>query len=320
MGTIDKLNPGKLFIKKLERQAKIPIRKTMQSAGVDIYLMEDLQIAPGEQKVMGTGIAIEIPSGYYGQLAVRSSFAIKGLTVEGGVIDSDYRDELKVIFRNQGSQEIREEKGGKAVAQLLIVKIGLIDVEEVEKLTTTERKGGFGSTDRNEQVFLVEIQEWSNTKWQVDPRAEDLLKEYQDLFPEQLPAGLPPKREVDHRIDLEPGSKPPWRPLYRMSPLELDELKKQIEEMLERGAIQPSRSPYGAPILFIKKKGGELRMCVDYRELNKITVKNRYPIPLIEDLIDRLEGATVFSKIDLRSGYNQVRIREQDIEKTAFRS
>lgn len=114
---------------------------------------------------------------------------------------------------------------------------------------------------------------------------------------------LPPEREVDHRIELEPGSKPPWRPVYRMSPLELDESKKQLDDLLKRGAIRPSRSPYGAPIIFVKKKGGELRMCIDYRELNKITKKNRYPIPLIDDLIDRLKDATVYSKIDLRSGW-----------------
>src|ERR1700735_4238071 len=100
-----------------------------------------------------------------------------------------------------------------------------------------------------------------------------------------------------------------------MSPLELDELRKQLDELITSGYIQPSRSPYGAPILFVKKKSGELRMCVDYRALNKMTIKNKYPIPLIDDLIDRVHGAKVFSKIDLRSGYYQVRIHPDDIEK-----
>ncbi|KAL0411105.1 UNVERIFIED_CONTAM: Transposon Ty3-G Gag-Pol polyprotein [Sesamum latifolium] len=105
-----------------------------------------------------------------------------------------------------------------------------------------------------------------------------------------------------------------------MAPVELQELKKQLEELLEKGFIQPSTSPWGAPVLFVKKKDGSMRLCVDYRQLNRVTVKNKYPLPRIDDLLDQLKGATTFSKIDLRSGYWQLRIAEKDIPKIAFRT
>ncbi|KAL4028422.1 hypothetical protein IC575_011619 [Cucumis melo] len=105
-----------------------------------------------------------------------------------------------------------------------------------------------------------------------------------------------------------------------MAPAELKELKVQLQELLDKGFIRPSVSPWGAPVLFVKKKDGSMRLCIDYRELNKVTVKNRYPLPRIDDLFDKLQGATVFSKIDLRSGYHQLRIKDEDVPKTAFRS
>ena len=105
-----------------------------------------------------------------------------------------------------------------------------------------------------------------------------------------------------------------------MAPAELEELKKQLEDLIEKGFVRPSISPWGAPVLFVKKKDGSMRLCVDYRELNKVTIKNRYPLPRIEDLFDQLHGAMIFSKIDLRTGYHQLRIKRDDIPKTAFRT
>ena len=105
-----------------------------------------------------------------------------------------------------------------------------------------------------------------------------------------------------------------------MSPVELEAMRKELDKLLANGSIEPSVSPYGAPVLFIKKKDGDLRMCIDYRALNNITIKNRFPIPLIDDLTDLLHGAQIFTKIDLRSGYNQIRIYDDDVEKTAFRT
>ncbi|KAL5570693.1 hypothetical protein UlMin_020290 [Ulmus minor] len=152
-------------------------------------------------------------------------------------------------------------------------------------------------------------------------RPEDVLvvKDYLEVFPEDL-LGLPPDREIEFEIELLPGTQPISKAPYRMAPAELQELKKQLQELLDKGFIRPSYSPWGAPVLFVKKKDGTMRMCIDYRELNKVTIKNKYPLPRIDDLFDQLQGAAVFSKIDLRSGYHQLSVREKDIPKTAFRT
>ncbi|GJV45617.1 putative reverse transcriptase domain-containing protein [Tanacetum coccineum] len=132
--------------------------------------------------------------------------------------------------------------------------------------------------------------------------------------------GLPPVRQVEFQIDLIPGAAPVARAPYRLAPSEMQELSNQLQELADRGFIRPSTSPWGAPVLFVKKKDGSFRMCIDYRELNKLTVKNRYPLPRIDDLFDQLQGSSVYSKIDLRSGYHQLRVRDEDIPKTAFRT
>ena len=143
--------------------------------------------------------------------------------------------------------------------------------------------------------------------------------EFPDVFPEELP-GLPPEREIEFTVELVPGTLPFAQTPYRMAPAELRELKRQLEELLEKGYIRPSFSPWGSPVLFVRKKDGSLRLCIDYRKLNQVTIKNRYPLPRIDDLFDQLQSAHVFSKIDLRSGYYQLRIRDSDIERTAFRT
>ncbi|GJX09461.1 putative reverse transcriptase domain-containing protein [Tanacetum coccineum] len=132
--------------------------------------------------------------------------------------------------------------------------------------------------------------------------------------------GLPPARPVEFQIDLIPGAAPVARAPYRLAPSEMKELSEQLQELSDKGFIRPSSSPWGAPVLFVKKKDGSFRMCIDYRELNKLTVKNRYPLPRIDDLFDQLQGSSIYSKIDLRSGYHQLRVREQDIPKTAFQT
>ncbi|RVW29692.1 Transposon Ty3-I Gag-Pol polyprotein [Vitis vinifera] len=153
------------------------------------------------------------------------------------------------------------------------------------------------------QGFLAYVVNGEN-----DLKLEDIpiVRDYRDVFPKDL-LGLPPKREVEFTIDVTPKTTPISKAPYRMAPLELKELKIQLQELLDKGFIRPSVSPWGAPILFVKKKDGSMRLCIDYRELNKVTVRNKYSLPRIDDLFDQLHGAYVFSKIDLRSGYHQLR-------------
>ncbi|GJV74967.1 putative reverse transcriptase domain-containing protein [Tanacetum coccineum] len=146
-----------------------------------------------------------------------------------------------------------------------------------------------------------------------------IVRDFPEVFPEDL-SGLPPARPVEFQIDLILGAAPVARAPYRLAPSEMKELSEQLQELSDKGFIRPSSSPWGAPVLFVKKKDGSFRMCIDYRELNKLTVKNRYPLPRIDDLFDQLQGSNIYSKIDLRSGYHQLRVREQDIPKTAFQT
>ena len=146
-----------------------------------------------------------------------------------------------------------------------------------------------------------------------------VIREFLDVFLEELP-GVPHEREVDLSIEVVQGMTPISRSPYCMAPTKLKKLKTRLHELLDKGFIRPSVSPWGAPVLFVKKKDGTLGMCIDYRQINKVTVKNKYPLPRIEDLFDRLKGASVFSKIDLRSGYYQLWVKEVDVQKTAFRT
>jgi hypothetical protein len=149
-----------------------------------------------------------------------------------------------------------------------------------------------------------------------DTKMQALLGEYEDVFAEL--SGLPPERDSGHTIPLEPGHQPPAKRMYGLSPSEQEEVRKQVTDLLAKGYIEPSRSPFGAPVVFVAKADGTLRMCLDYRALNKITVKRRYPMPNITDLFDQRQGARVFSSLDLQQGYYQIRITPEDVEKTAF--
>nr|GEX53574.1 putative reverse transcriptase domain-containing protein [Tanacetum cinerariifolium] len=155
------------------------------------------------------------------------------------------------------------------------------------------------------------------------PLSNGEILEIQDERPKKDPgslACLPPVREIEFHIDIIPGTFPVVKSPYRLAPSEMSELLNQLKELQEKGFIRPSHTPCGAPVLFVKKKGGAMRMCIDYRELNELTIKNRYPLPRIDDLFDQLQGVYCFSKIDLRSGYHQLRVQEEDVPKTAFRT
>jgi hypothetical protein len=184
--------------------------------------------------------------------------------------------------------------------------IALISVVTAQKLL---RKGCMG--------YLAYI---LNSDDEV-PRLKDIpvVKEFPDVFPKEL-QGLPPEREVEASINTFPGVPPIAQQPYRMAPVELNELKTQLQELLDKGFIQPTNSPWGALVLFVRKKDGTHRLCIDYQQLNKITMKNKYLLPRIDDLFDQLKGARAFLKIDLRSGYYQIKIKEADVAKIAFRT
>ncbi|GJU85393.1 putative reverse transcriptase domain-containing protein [Tanacetum coccineum] len=171
------------------------------------------------------------------------------------------------------------------------------------------------------QIFLAHISAKKEEDKSEGKKLKDvpIIRDFPEVFPEDLP-GLPPARLVEFHIDLIPGAAPVARAPYRLAPSEMKELSEQLQELSNKGFIRPSSSPWGAPVLFVKKKDRSFRMCIDYHELNKLTVKNRYLLPRIDDLFDQLQGSSIYSKIDLRSGYHQLRVREQDIPKTTFRT
>ncbi|GKC85735.1 putative reverse transcriptase domain-containing protein, partial [Tanacetum coccineum] len=208
-----------------------------------------------------------------------------------------YGDELLIV---QGD---RSNKGKKS-------KLSIISCTKTQKYI---KKGCL--------IFMAHVTKKENEDKSEEKRLEDVptVRDFPEVFPKDLP-GLLPKRQVEFQIDLVPGAAPVARASYRLAPSELQELSTQLQEFSDKGFIRPSSSPWGAPVLFVKKKDGSFWMCIDYRELNKLTVKNRYPLPRIDDLFDQLQGSRVYSKIDLRSGYHQLRVREEDIPKTAFRT
>ncbi|GJR92213.1 putative reverse transcriptase domain-containing protein [Tanacetum coccineum] len=174
---------------------------------------------------------------------------------------------------------------------------------------------------KGHNVFLAHVTTKETEDKSGEKRLEDvpIVRDFPEVFPKDLP-GLPPTRQVEFQIDLMPGAAPVARAPYRLAPSEMKELSEQLQELSDKGFIRPSSSPWGALVLFVKKKDGSFRMCIDYQELNKLTVKNHYPLLRIDDLFDQLQGSSVYSKIDLRSGYHQLRVREEDISKMAFRT
>lgn len=181
-------------------------------------------------------------------------------------------------------------------------------------------------SDQSHDVHVAAVNASDSHQQQSAPHTvpesevQDIQHEYKDCFAESLPEGLHVERDVAQTIPTGAGAAPPYKPVYRLSPAENVEVHRRVVDELKRGIIEPSASPYEAPELFVRQKDGSLRVCVDYRALNKITVKNDYPLPRIDDLLDQLHGALVCLSLDLQSGYHQIRIKDEDAHKTAFRT
>ena len=237
----------------------------------------------------------------------RRLIKVKGISKAHTAMNASSLFDLSVTVESISAQRMRKIAKREPV-YLMVVRTN----EESENAENEEQE-----PTNDGQIVTVND---DTTRTEYPEQVQPILTEFSDIFPKELPAGLPPQRQLDHRIELVPGAEPPHRAPYRMSPKGLDELKKQLRELTEKGYIQPSVSPFGAPVLFVPKKDGGVRMCVDYRALNRVTVHNRYPLPRIEDLLDRLQGAKFFTKIDLRSGYHQIRVHPTDVPKTAFRT
>ncbi|KAL2936913.1 RNA-directed DNA polymerase-like protein [Bienertia sinuspersici] len=224
------------------------------------------------------------------------------------VLGMEFMDSVKPwTFGRDDTLTIGEDKGAWSVP---------ITQEDVEPKMLSAIQLVKGMM-KGQETFLAALVEEGPQGNEVPQEISGVLKDFEDVMPLELPKKLPPRREVDHEIELEPGVRPPAMSTYRMAPPELEELRKQLKELLDTGFIRPSKAPYGASMLFQRKHDGSLHMCIDYRALNKIAVKNKYPIPLVADLFDQLGKAKYFSKINLRSGYWQVRIAEGDEPKTA---
>ncbi len=167
------------------------------------------------------------------------------------------------------------------------------------------------------QTSLVSLDDIASS---IPPVVTNLLQEYEDVFPAEIPPGLPPMRGIEHQIDLIPGASLPNRAAYRTNPDETKEIQRQVQDLLDRGYVRQSLSPYAVPVILVPKKDGSWRMCVDCRAINNITIRYRHPILRLDDMLDELCGSIIFTKIDLHSGYHQIRMKLGDEWKTAFKT
>ncbi|XP_021770479.1 uncharacterized protein LOC110734626 [Chenopodium quinoa] len=237
------------------------------------------------------------------------------------------RDDSTVGSLNGDQKTAREcylsnVKPTASTAGQLKEPIDLDDVKDLDSPPTAAAKKREAEklVEKEDEVFLLLSKEEHEGFVQQNPSLAELVKAYEDVFPNELPLGLPPIRGIEHQIDLIPGAPLPNKPPYRCNPMETKELQKQIEELIQMGYVRESMSPCAVPTLLVPKKDGTWRMCIDSRAVNNITIKYRFPIPRLDDMLDELSGARVFSKIDLRSGYHQIRMREGDEWKTAFKT
>jgi hypothetical protein len=226
------------------------------------------------------------------------------------VLGCDWIYDHSPVGLNLKTREFTIEQEGKKIKlvdETLPNKHFLVTHKKMQKLL---RKGAVGA------VLYVQALQMGKEVAPTLPMVEAVLETHKAIF--QEPTDLPPERAIDHKIPLQPGSEVVNTRPYRLSHSQKNTMEELIHNLLRNQVIRPSGSPYSSPTILVKKKDGTYRLCIDYRKLNKVTVKNKFPIPVIEDLLDELNGATIFSKIDLRSGYHQIRMHAADIAKTAF--
>ncbi|XP_044318611.1 uncharacterized protein [Triticum aestivum] len=248
------------------------------------------------------------------KLKLTHNFRVLSLPSHDVILGYDWMSAVSPVSFNIPEKQFSFTKDGKQTVTTAVFNnsnnIKEVPAEEMNKLLD---KGVEGFLLQVHNV-LMEAPEGTPTP----PQIQKLLLQYADLFEE--PKELPPKRALDHTIPLVPGATPPHVRPYRVPQHQKQEMEDQIRKLLAAHLIRHSQSPYAAPVLLVKKKDSSMRLCTDFRKLNSITVKNKFPIPVIEDLLDELHGAKYFSKIDLRSGYHQIRMHPEDIQKTAFRT
>jgi hypothetical protein len=197
--------------------------------------------------------------------------------------------------------------------------LSMMTVEEVEKAYKGNDLWALAVVDFTNDITSVNTSSLPSDQTDtLSPDLQALLDDFVDVFVD--PKSLPPHRQYDHAISLEPMAQPVNSRPYRYSPLQKDEIEHQIAEMIAAGVIVPSMSPYASPVLLVKKKDGQWWFCVDYRKLNAITIKNKFPLLIVDELLDELAGSQFFSKLNLRAGYHQIRMREGDEDKTAFKT
>ncbi|GKA72637.1 putative reverse transcriptase domain-containing protein [Tanacetum coccineum] len=287
--------------------ARNPVPRTCYECGstdhisfVSTTFLPLLDIEPSD---LGFSYKIEIASG---QL-VEIDKVIRGckLEIEGHVFD------INLIPFGSGSFDViigmdwLSDHKADIICHEKVVRVPLLDGKVLRVLREKTK-------EKIRQLMSAKAKEKEQEEIVV-------VRDFPKVFPDDL-SGLPPVQEIKFRIELIPGATSVVKSPYRLAPSELEELSGQLKELQDKGFIRPSSSPWGAPVLFVKKKYGSFRMCIGYRELNKLTIKNRYPLPRIDDLFNQIQGSQYFSKIDLRFGYHQLRVHEDDILKTAFRT
>ncbi|KAJ4802055.1 polyprotein [Rhynchospora pubera] len=230
------------------------------------------------------------------------------------ILGLDWLTEMGPMLIDWGKGYIKFQQGSREIE--LQVKDEVAQVQLCQEIFSVEEEKAAGHEVFIAHLFLVGQQ--SSSQHNISTHLDEVLSKFAAVF--QEPSSLPPLRDVDHTIPLIPGTQPISQRPYRYSYFQNLEIEKMIEELMKADLIQPSSSPFASPILLVKKKDGNWRMCVDYRKLNACTIKDKYPIPIIEDLLDELHGAKIFSKIDLRAGYHQIRMKPEDICKTTFRT